>query len=214
MRRAIIAIASTVLFLIHQNNQKIDPPHSWGSVYTDNISSHEPKIKCLISTKRHDSLSHPHIGARDSNGLPFVHDAKALLMNQAEFNVTFESHVVSEICDSIDADSRGSGEGELLQMISEHIKSSAHALSRRGGEIFCAIYTYPGHANNTQAIARTWAKKCDGFMAATTSIGIVESTGHIHIPHIGTEGSYNSIWQKVRSMLAYLHDNFFDDYEW
>jgi hypothetical protein len=135
-------------------------------------------------------------------------------MNQAEFNVTLESHVVSEICDSIDADSRGSGEGELLQMISEHIKSSAHAPSRRGGEIFCAIYTYPGHANNTQAIARTWAKKCDGFMAATTSIGIVESTGHIHIPHIGTEGSYNSIWQKVRSMLAYLHDNFFDDYEW
>eukprot|EP00978_Attheya_sp_CCMP212_P046446 scaffold392673_cov59-Attheya_sp.AAC.1 len=35
----------------------------------------------------------------------------------------------------------------------------------------------------------------------------------VNIPHQGDE-EYNNIWQKVRSIHAYVYDNYFDKYDW
>jgi hypothetical protein len=35
----------------------------------------------------------------------------------------------------------------------------------------------------------------------------------VDVPHYGTEG-YQNMWQKTRSILAYMYDNYFDDYEY
>jgi glycoprotein-N-acetylgalactosamine 3-beta-galactosyltransferase len=51
---------------------------------------------------------------------------------------------------------------------------------------------------------------CDGYMAATL-YSEVES-GTVHIPHLGEE-AYGNMWQKVRSMWSYVHDNFIDSYD-
>lgn len=47
-------------------------------------------------------------------------------------------------------------------------------------------------------------------MAATLYSEV--ASGTVHIPHIGEE-SYDNMWQKVRSMWSYVHDNFIDSYD-
>ena len=45
------------------------------------------------------------------------------------------------------------------------------------------------------------SQKCDGFMVASTKTD--EKLGTVNIQHEGEE-EYNNIWQKVRSMWAYV----------
>ena len=34
-------------------------------------------------------------------------------------------------------------------------------------KLFCAVYTYSGGINNTNAIRDTWGKRCDGLLFAS-----------------------------------------------
>jgi hypothetical protein len=77
--------------------------------------------------------------------------------------------------------------------------------------VLCAIYTYEGHADQTLAIADTWGARCDGFVAASTITDL--HLAKVQIPHLGTLGAYESIWQKVRSLLAYIYTNFIDEFD-
>ena len=60
-------------------------------------------------------------------------------------------------------------------------------------------------------LVQTWAKDCDGYMAASDKTD--ESIGAVHILHKGQE-SWNNMWQKVRSTWAYIHDHYADKFEW
>ncbi len=61
------------------------------------------------------------------------------------------------------------------------------------------------------AVAGFRSPKCDGFMVASNKTD--ESINAVDIPHQGIE-EYDNIWQKVRSIWAYVYDNFYDDYDW
>lgn len=86
------------------------------------------------------------------------------------------------------------------------------ALVQQKPRIFCALYTYQKHSENVKAITETWGSRCDGFMAASTYTH--QDSGTIHLPHFGEEGKYNSMWQKVRSMLVYIYTNFRHEYDY
>ena len=80
-------------------------------------------------------------------------------------------------------------------------------------KLMCVVYTYEGGINETNAIWETWGERCDGFLIASSSSNL--TTGHMHMPNSAyNEHAYGEdIFQKVLSMMAYLHDNFLDDYD-
>jgi hypothetical protein len=90
------------------------------------------------------------------------------------------------------------------------------AVFHSSGKILCAIYTYEGNHDRVTAIAETWGWRCDGFFAASTSTvdepGAV-GFGAVDLPHYGEE-SYQNMWQKTRSIVAFMYDHYFDDYEY
>ena len=53
----------------------------------------------------------------------------------------------------------------------------------------------------------TISQKCDGFMAASTKTDPELNT--VNIPHEGAE-EYRNLWQKFRSMMAYVYDNYYE----
>ena len=97
--------------------------------------------------------------------------------------------------------------------------------------IFCAIYTYPKNTAQTEAIRQTWGKRCDGILFASTET--IHDKATVHLPHYTPrkrnkkkgytkpkdrtyepQGTYKGIWQRIRSMLGYIYDNFLDEYEY
>jgi glycoprotein-N-acetylgalactosamine 3-beta-galactosyltransferase len=59
--------------------------------------------------------------------------------------------------------------------------------------------------------ALSWGHKCDGFLAFSTET--IPALGMLEILHVGAE-SYQNMWQKVRSIWAYISDHYLDDYDW
>ena len=81
--------------------------------------------------------------------------------------------------------------------------------------ILCLIYTVhfpPNYDNpNLKAQAETWGAECDGFIAASNYTD--HATGSIDLTHNGDE-SYSNMWQKVRSMWAYVYDHYLEEYDY
>jgi hypothetical protein len=77
--------------------------------------------------------------------------------------------------------------------------------------ILCAVYTTAASHNRIAAIVDTWGWKCDGFLAASTVTNV--SLGTVDLPHAGPE-NYGNMWQKTRSMLAFLHDTSLPDFDY
>jgi glycoprotein-N-acetylgalactosamine 3-beta-galactosyltransferase len=73
------------------------------------------------------------------------------------------------------------------------------------------VYTYSNNQDQIEAIANTWAQKCDGFFASSN----VEQRelAILNLHHEGEE-SYDNLWQKVRTMLFYAYENFIDSYDY
>ena len=105
--------------------------------------------------------------------------------------------------------------------------SKAHTLSsskefklRKDSKILCVVYTYKGKNEFLQGIIETWGWRCDGFFAASTETILYANVTHfetglgaVDLPHLGGE-SYNTMWQKTRSIVGYLYDNYRDDYDY
>lgn len=182
---------------------------------------------------------HPHMGAKDEYGnWGYVHDPTILVHTPWPFLV--RSNERTELCARVGEGiewegGRGDG-GETSaavalakQFFQHHIQvgtpstvvngtknddtnNTSPSNNSSGIKVFCAIYTYPGNNDLTDAIRETWGGRCDGFMAASTETN--HSAGTVHLPHYGSnEGRYEGIWQKVRSMVAYLYDNFLLEYD-
>ena len=79
-------------------------------------------------------------------------------------------------------------------------------------KLMCAVYTHEGAVNQTNAIWETWGKRCDGSLFASSISNL--TTGHMHMPNYSpVEHEYRGIWQKVRTLMAYLYDHFLEDYD-
>lgn len=78
-------------------------------------------------------------------------------------------------------------------------------------KVGCFLYTYKKRHAQVWSVAQTWGWRCDGFLAFSnlTDPGI----GAVDLPHVGME-SYGNMWQKVRSIWAYIHDNYLDDFDY
>jgi hypothetical protein len=84
------------------------------------------------------------------------------------------------------------------------------------GKILCGIYSFHKNAHRIQGISETWGWRCDGFLPVSTVTiddPAIQGYGSVHVPHFGTE-KYRNMWQKTRSILTYMYDNYFDDYEY
>ena len=78
-------------------------------------------------------------------------------------------------------------------------------------KLLCGIYTYDKNHPRIEAVVNAWGWKCDGFFAASTLTD--PSIGAINLPHHGEE-AYNNMWQKTRSIWAYIYDNYMNDYDY
>lgn len=89
------------------------------------------------------------------------------------------------------------------------------------GKVLCAVYTHEGKHGYVHEQMNTWGWKCDGFFASSTKTVWNYTNaqddwcygGCIDLPHYGDE-SYNNMWQKTRSIVGYMYDNYLDDYDY
>lgn len=177
------------------------------AIISYNISANSVALlgSILKETERDPNRPHPRAGARDENGTwGYVHDPTVLLRSHRIINLNSVDR--EQICDV----SKPGLEGKAgHQALTKKIKVSPGNSTVR---IFCAIYTYHGGVNRTDAIIDTWGRRCDGFMAASTYTHRESAT--VRLPHLGEEGNLFHIWQKLRSMYSYIHENFLLDYDY
>jgi hypothetical protein len=99
----------------------------------------------------------------------------------------------------------GSGLGEGGLQILAKIQIANVTDSPR---ILCVVYTYGKNRNMTRVAALTWGYKCDGFVAISTET--IPELGIAYLTHHGNE-TLGNMWQKTRSILAYIYDNYLND---
>jgi len=84
---------------------------------------------------------------------------------------------------------------------------------KRRSKILCMVYTahFP-HDNHSglRSQANTWGRRCDGFIGASNFTD--HSIGAIDLRHQGPE-TYGNMWQKIRSMWAYAHNHYRDEFD-
>jgi len=88
--------------------------------------------------------------------------------------------------------------------------------SRHASRILCTIYTHGDSHYRIRGIRDTWGWRCDGFLAASTQTIDDPSEngfGAVDLPHVGEE-SYENMWQKVRSIWAYVYDNYLESFDY
>ena len=205
---AIIGLVVTQLFMLgsvqNKKQENTAKPYEHvvlksSEVYhdTSNTSSQDAHTEWRMK-------DHPHAGAIDENGdYGYVHDPTVLANSKFPFQIPL--YELNEVCAPPGAGPEGIGGYRLL---TEKIKVANN--DNRRLKIFCSVYTDPVNEAQRIAIAETWGGHCDGYMAATLFTDASMAT--VHIPHMGEE-NYNGIWQKVRSMWSYVHDNFLESYD-
>eukprot|EP00565_Helicotheca_tamesis_P001938 CAMPEP_0185725734 /NCGR_PEP_ID=MMETSP1171-20130828/1915_1 /TAXON_ID=374046 /ORGANISM="Helicotheca tamensis, Strain CCMP826" /LENGTH=432 /DNA_ID=CAMNT_0028393927 /DNA_START=134 /DNA_END=1432 /DNA_ORIENTATION=+ len=192
----------------------IDHFYNESSVYTGSTSQSHQNVRSSLLVPRtitygnHTNVLPPE-ARLGPNGEPgYVHDPSFLVQNPRKFRVSNKGTVCLT-----PGDGKEMPEGyKALKKIRKHIEENPDS-SPRDVKLMCSIYTYSGGIKQTDAILETWGKRCDGIFFASTETNL--TTGHTHFPTPSEfDGKYKGIWQKVRSMFAYLYDNFLDSYEY
>lgn len=210
------------------------PPPPTTALTTTTLTQLQPRKSQQLQPQQ--KKKHPYKGAMDELGnWGYVHDSKVLKhrlhqsRNDSYSTTTFiHQEERSELC--ADAGFGPEGSGEIArQLFSGHIQvgSSSSSSSTTSSSplqqsqqqqqtvrIMCAVYSHPGGRNQTIAIAQTWGRRCDGWMVSSTET--IANEGIVRIPHMGThqqQGKYDGLWQRIRSMLVYMYDNFRHEYD-
>jgi hypothetical protein len=100
-------------------------------------------------------------------------------------------------------------EGNLLRHRTAPMTN--HRTKNTPPRILCGIYTHEASHGAIRDIAETWGWRCDGFFAASNKTD--RSIGAVDLPHRGPE-EYSNMWQKTRSMVAFMYDYFLEDYDY
>lgn len=179
---------------------------------------------------------HPHAGARFANGswglVADVYAPRRAMIERYKRDVRINKENSSmfsylplesgeELHDSCNATqlSHPSFGSEAWSLLTDHVKvSEKHSTlpeNRNGPKILCAVYSYDKQRSRIQGIVETWGWRCDGFFAASTKTiedPNEEGFGAIDLPHLYPE-SYEEMMQKTRSILAYIYDNYLNDFD-
>lgn len=126
----------------------------------------------------------------------------------------------------VDGPDPGPIQGSILkEVLGQYPKLENSTSSTRVPRILCGIYTYERRQQMATTVAETWGWKCDGFFAASTKTATTsfnaadlynstypDALGSVDLPHLGPE-RYDNMWQKTRSILAYMHDHYLEDFD-
>ena len=171
-------------------------------------------------------LAHPHAGARFQNGsVGFVADPTALRKSVPQglsyfdrISTLHSRYRKGSITEKFPLTSEyvcGLGPGRSFEddggfkLLTEKIVVSEPV--RDSPRILCSVYTYPMMRDLVRLQALTWGYQCDGFLAFSTET--IPELGILDILHAGEE-SYQNMWQKVRSIWAYVSNHYLEDYDW
>ena len=127
--------------------------------------------------------------------------------SQNEKNVS--THIISAEPITMQKDTNHTGESNI-----NNDTDVQELFKRNRTRLLCLVYTHYTNVtkhSNVRAVATTWGKQCDGFIAASNYTD--HSVGAIDLKHAGEE-AYGNMWQKVRSMWTYVYDNYFDDFDY
>lgn len=161
----------------------------------------------LIQPGNHSRIPDPddRIGPNGEHG--YVHDPTFLVKNSPSFRIPEDE--AEQLCRPAAEGYERQAGARNAKKIRNHIETSK---AIRDVKLFCSIYTYSGNVHFTNAISETWGKKCDGMLYASDQSNT--TTGHVHIPSMSKHGfTFESIFQRVRAMMAYVYDNFLDEYD-
>lgn len=86
-----------------------------------------------------------------------------------------------------------------------------HSKRRSQKRILCLMYTHEPMHSQARAAALTWGRRCDGFLGFSNLT--IPSLGLLRLEHVGPE-NYGNMYQKVRSIWAYVHQHYLSDYEY
>ena len=149
---------------------------------------------------------------RDEKNMSIVDPSTQRLLSPPHF-----SNISSKICPSTNNSNFIESEGghQVLQKIKRGIQKSQHILNSNAKrpKVFCMVYTVdtPSNTRNLKAIAETWGRKCDGFIASSNVTN--HSLGSIHVTHEGDE-TYDNIWAKVISTWIYAYRNYRQEFDY
>ena len=157
-----------------------------------------------------------HWGATFANGSwGYVHDVSTLRQNPPSAYYFSNPHKLLNAC-SLHDDTYRLITGKIRVVSEADLEQQRHQLRARGvaarpERLLCLIYTTSlGHAR-VQRIRETWGSKCDGFLVGSNRTD--PSVDAVNIVHKGAE-KYQNIWQKVRTMWAYVYDNYYEEFDW
>lgn len=148
---------------------------------------------------------HPHAGALFPDGITpgYIHNpiASHLIPRKSGADWNYS------LCPSKNSSYIGLDGLKKVQKGLKNVKAS----KSNDVKLFCAVYTYSARHHNLAAIVKTWARQCDGFLASSNFSDA--AIGAVNMLHQG-EAEYKNMWQKVRSTLAYIYDNYLEDYDY
>jgi glycoprotein-N-acetylgalactosamine 3-beta-galactosyltransferase len=160
------------------------------------------KISTVFEDFSYTEKNHPHKGALDEEGnLGYVHNPIAIRKSPPELLLPDSEKAVCE--------------DDNVWKVIRKVKVAPSQIEGSVGvpraKIFCTAYTIERNHDKIPAIRETWGQRCDGFMIPSTVTNVSLDT--VNILHLGEEEYWN-IWQKVRSIWAYIYDHYYNDYDW
>ncbi len=158
------------------------------------------------------------IGIEEEGGSKILQMIKGGIVKSKEF-LRLQDVAIDEMIDSVIMQNRTlnltiNPNLTLTVPIDSSMNKNVTSARAKKSKILCMVYTVhlpPDYDNrNVRAQAETWGQQCDGFIAASNMTD--HDTGSINLPHLGPE-MYGNMWQKVRSMWAYAHDHYRDEFD-
>jgi glycoprotein-N-acetylgalactosamine 3-beta-galactosyltransferase len=157
--------------------------------------------------------------AFDEDGHPgYLHDPYYVKNHPLSFtfheiqeeNRDGSQHLADGVCDKpLGMDIEGPCGGLALRKLIVSEWKQSHPTKKV--RILCLVYSHSGRHNRVvQALVETYAPRCDGWMVASNQTN--RTLGTVHLSHRGPE-TYETIWQKVRSIWEYVYQNYLEDFE-
>lgn len=106
------------------------------------------------------------------------------------------------------------------KVLTEHVRVAANTTAntttssgprRRPIKLLCIVYAISKQHDKIEGARTTWGPKCDGFVTLSDQTNQTLGTAAIAVKY--GEDDYN-MWQKIRSIWAYVYDNYYEPYDW
>lgn len=195
-----------------------------------NLLQFQPKAHLI----KRQHKKHPFLGASFPNGsLGFVCNPKAHQFHEHMRPFVLSPEEKNIICDALSSNqpTRQIDEREATSAATKHIQIAPPPPPEIPSRVLCCVYTHEGAIPQTESIRQTWGRKCDGILFASTitdpafqkhpappfkeTADVTNSSLHFRLHHDSKwEGQYKGLWQRIRSLYAYIYMHYLNDYDY